>query len=267
VLVSEVMLQQTQVGRVGDAWTRFLERFPTIEALAAADLGDVLRAWAGLGYNRRAVNLHRLARVVVAESGGRLPRSVEALERLPGIGPYTARAVAAIAFGDPAAPVDTNIRRVLGRLTGMAQPFPGSEVQALADGLVPAGRPGEWTHALMDLGATVCRSSKPSCEVCPLNAFCAWAATPSRRVARETRQAPVRFEASSRWLRGRIVERLRDAADRSWVPFDQPIGAHGEDAIDTALGALERDGLLERHPDRARVARLPMSGAMPGALG
>jgi len=261
------MLQQTQVGRMGDAWARFLDRFPTIKALAAADLAAVLRAWAGLGYNRRAVNLHRLARLVVSEHGGRLPRSVEALERLPGIGPYTARAVAAIAFGERAAPVDTNVRRVLGRLTGMAQPFPRSEIQALADGLVPAERPCEWTHALMDLGATVCRSSRPSCEVCPLNAFCAWAATPSRRVARKARQAPVRFEASSRWLRGRIVERLRDAADRSWVPLDQPIGAHREDAIERALGALERDGLVERHPDRARVARLPMSGAMPGALG
>jgi A/G-specific adenine glycosylase len=254
------MLQQTQVARIGEAWARFLDRFPTIEALASADLADVLRAWAGLGYNRRAVSLHRLARVVVAEHGGELPRSVEELERLPGVGPYTARAVAAIAFGQPAAAVDTNVRRVLARLFGGGRAPARREIQSLADALLPADRPGDWTHALMDLGATVCRSSTPSCEACPLLGFCAWAASPpSTRIQRAGAKPASSFEASSRWLRGRIVGRLRDTPGRSWVAFNSPLGVHDAPAIATALRALERDGLVERHPSDPRVARFPTS--------
>ena len=178
VLVSEVMAQQTQIGRVSEAWAAFLAAFPTIAALADATPADVLRAWRGLGYNRRALNLWRAARVVVEEHGGELPRDVAALERLPGIGPYTARAVAAIAFGLPVGAVDTNVRRVLARaLTGSRDGLPAKELQRVADESVPRARPADWTHALMDVGATFCRPTAPRCGDCPARAQCRYAAT------------------------------------------------------------------------------------------
>jgi A/G-specific adenine glycosylase len=168
ILVSEVMAQQTQIGRAQEYWTRWMATLPTVEALASASPADVLRAWAGLGYNRRAINLQRAARVIVAEYGGRLPETVEALERLPGVGPYTARAVAAIAFGRPVTAVDTNVRRVLSRVALAEGVLPPGELQELADGLVPADRPAAWTQALMDVGATFCRSRRPVCDACPV---------------------------------------------------------------------------------------------------
>lgn len=173
ILVSEVMAQQTQIGRVAQAWTAFMAAFPSIEALAAASPADVLRAWRGLGYNRRALNLYRAARIVVEEHHGRMPTEVAALERLPGIGPYTARAVAAIAFGIPVGAVDTNVRRVLGRaLTGDAAGLGARELQAAADRSVPPDRAADWTHALMDVGATFCRPVTPQCDGCPVRPWC-----------------------------------------------------------------------------------------------
>ncbi len=141
-----------------------MARFPTVAALASASPGDVLRQWSGLGYNRRALNLQRTARAIVERHGGRVPDDLAALEALPGVGPYTARAVAAIAFGQPVGPVDTNVRRVLGRVaTGHGsshdpgEAMPARQLQALADALVPEARPADWTAALMDIGATLCR--------------------------------------------------------------------------------------------------------------
>jgi A/G-specific DNA glycosylase len=158
VLVSEAMAQQTQAARAGEAWLRFMERFPTVSALAAATPAEVLREWQGLGYNRRALNLWRAARQIVGEHGGRVPADLRSLQALPGVGPYTARAVAAIAFGLPIGAVDTNVRRVLGRIVaGDAVALRPSELQVVADGAVPPDRPADWTHALMDFGATVCR--------------------------------------------------------------------------------------------------------------
>src|SRR5947209_2090007 len=149
ILVSEVMAQQTQIARVVERWAPFLERFPSFEALAAATPADVLRAWQGLGYDRRALNLWRCARIVVSEHDGRLPRDVSALERLPGIGPYTARALAALAFDARVGAVDVNVRRVIGRVVAgrPAASMSTRDVQSVADGLVPSDRPGEWTHA------------------------------------------------------------------------------------------------------------------------
>ncbi len=158
ILVSELMAQQTQAARAAEAWSAWMTRFPTVQALAAAPAADVLRAWAGLGYNRRAIHLHRAAKAIVAEHGGSVPDSVEGLQRLPGVGPYTARAVAAIAFGLPVGAVDTNVRRVLGRIAaGGAEALAPAELQALADAVVPPDRAGDWTHALMDVGAGLCR--------------------------------------------------------------------------------------------------------------
>jgi len=148
VLVSELMAQQTQALRAAESWTAWMVRFPTVLALAEAPVAEVLRAWAGLGYNRRAVALHRAARVIVEEHGGEVPASVPELEALPGVGPYTARAVAAIAFGMPVGAVDTNVRRVLGRLVaGGAEGFTPASMQALADAVVDMRR-------IADIGAS-----------------------------------------------------------------------------------------------------------------
>ena len=272
ILVSEVMAQQTQVSRVVEAWARFLARFPTVEALADANPADVVRAWQGMGYDRRALNLRRAARAILEEHGGRIPSDIAALERLPGIGPYTARAVASIAFGQPVGAVDTNVRRVLGRALAGRNPglIPPSRLQAMADGSVDPGRPGDWTHAVMDIGATLCRRRAPRCDACPLRVWCRFAAggaAPGATVDRVPRRparamaasrAPVkRFTATTRWLRGRIVDRLRDATGTEWSSLAAPIGDHDKAAVRAALNALARDGLIEldpTDPDRARLA-------------
>ncbi|MGZ6295984.1 MAG: A/G-specific adenine glycosylase [Candidatus Limnocylindrales bacterium] len=272
VLVAEVILQQTQASRGEAAWRDFLARFPSVEALAAARPADVLRAWAGLGYNRRALNLRRTARVIVAEHGGRFPNDVAALERLPGVGPYTARAVAAIAFGRPVGAVDTNVRRVVGRLLvghgaslDAGAPLPARALQAAADRLVPPERPAEWTAALMDLGALVCRLRDPRCIACPVRSACRYdrAGARSRRGGRG--QAPSRrsvpgkrpamYPRTARWLRGRIVARLRELPEGAWARLDGPLGEHDAPAVETALVALEGEGLLER--DESGRVRLP----------
>jgi A/G-specific adenine glycosylase len=257
ILVSEVMAQQTQIGRAQDYWTRWMATFPTLQALAAASPGDVLRAWAGLGYNRRAINLQRAARAVVAEHGGRLPEAVEALERLPGVGPYTARAVAAIAFGAPVTAVDTNVRRVLSRVAVADGVLPPADLQALADGLVPADRPAAWTQALMDVGATFCRSRRPVCEACPVQAWCRFAAADPLPARAEPKRVP--FAQTSRWLRGRILARLRERDGATWTPFAEAIGEHDSDAVCAALVAMARDGLVELDSADAARARIPLS--------
>ncbi len=209
IWVSEVMLQQTQVDRVVRYWQRFLEDFPTVHTLAAAELQDVLSLWSGLGYYSRARNLHRAAQEIVSQHGGVLPRSVEALRELPGFGRYTAGAVASIAYGEAAPLVDGNVARVLSRLlvigpsprpsprfagrgssrpkhgeAGESSPPPAKrgeagrganfekQLWAAADVLVPGARPGDWNQALMELGATVCTPSSPSCPSCPVRRWC-----------------------------------------------------------------------------------------------
>ncbi len=267
VLVSEAMAQQTQVARVGPAWLAFLATFPTVGSLADAPLADVLRAWRGLGYNRRAAHLHRAARAIVEEHGGRVPDDVAALQRLPGVGPYTARAVASIAFGRRVGAVDTNVRRVLGRVSaGDVDALSPAQIQRLADEAVPADRAADWTHAVMDVGAVFCRPRDPSCGECPARPWCRYgsdrpsslvdARDPRRPAARRTSNA-VTFRRTSRWLRGRIVERLTGADDGAWTRFDRPIGDHPLQAVAAALDALAADGLVERHPSEAALARLP----------
>jgi A/G-specific adenine glycosylase len=262
VLVSEVMAQQTQIGRAQEYWTRWMQAFPSVEALAAASPADVLRAWAGLGYNRRAINLQRAARVIVAEHGGRMPDTVEVLEGLPGVGPYTARAVAAIAFGRPVTAIDTNVRRVLSRVASRDGVVAPRRLQALADCLVPRDRPGAWTQALMDVGATFCRSRRPDCEACPVRTWCRYSAGGgSSAAARGTPPPPAspRFVLTTRWLRGRILERLRRVDDDAWTAFVDPIGEHRRGAVVIALAAMARDGLVEIHRADPARARLPLS--------
>ncbi len=170
------MLQQTQADRVREYWERFTTAFPTIEALAAASLDDVLRQWEGLGYYARARNLHAAARKVMEHFGGQLPDSVGELSTLQGFGPYTARAVSSIAFSHPHAAVDANVIRVITRVFGISgiesQSAVRREIQALADELLDTSRPGAFNQALMDLGATVCKPIGPRCTECPLYAVC-----------------------------------------------------------------------------------------------
>jgi len=266
VLVSETMAQQTQAARAGEAWRTFMTRFPTAGALAEATAADVLRAWRGLGYNRRAIDLQRAAAAIVGRHGGVVPSDLAALEGLPGVGPYTARAVAAFAFGLPVGPVDTNVRRVLERvIEGDDTRLPRRRLQALADELADPGRPSDWSHALMDVGATRCRPLRPDCAACPLRLHCRYAMTarssppPAPRPATHgaTRERAAPFEMTSRWLRGRIVDLLREGDDDAWVALGPAIGSHDHAAVGVALAALAREGLLERDPTDPRRARLP----------
>lgn len=239
ILVSEVMLQQTQASRVVPAFARFLRRFPTLGALAAASVGDVLRAWAGLGYNRRARDLHRIARAWPSS----LPRDVDALDALPGVGRYTAGAVACFAHGDRVAFADTNIRRVLGRVF-LGRTATEREAVELDAREMPARGADRWHHALMDVGALHCLAREPRCAGCPLRSACrarGTAGDPPRR-----RQTP--FASSDRRVRGRIVALLR-ARDRG-VTAAQLRLAIGDDRAVGLAGRLAEEGLLERRGER-----------------
>ncbi|MBI2710953.1 MAG: A/G-specific adenine glycosylase [Actinobacteria bacterium] len=256
VLVSELMLQQTQVARVVDRWGGFLERFPEPAACATAGAGAVVGEWAGLGYNRRAVALHRCACVVVEHHAGRVPGSLDALLALPGVGPYTARAVLAFAFERDVGVVDTNAARVLARQAGRS--LAAREVQAIADASVPAGRGWAWASALLDLGATVCTARVPGCPVCPARSTCAWAAAgcPAPDPAAGSagvagRQAP--FAGSDRQGRGRLVDALRSgpvAAAEVATIMGWP--GDGQRAARVAA-AVVADGLARRTADGALV--------------
>jgi A/G-specific adenine glycosylase len=224
ILVSEVMLQQTQVARVVPRFEAWLERWPTEDALAAAPIPDVLGAWVGLGYNSRALRL-REACVVVARDGW--PQTAAGLRALPGVGPYTAAAVASFAFGEEVAAVDTNVRRVAERI-GLGGP----------EALLPAdGRAATWNQAAMELGALLCGARRAACDACPAGPWCGSrgaVAVPDRRPA----GSGVRFEDTNRWVRGRVVAALA-AGD----PVPDGIAA---DRLALAVDGLIRDGLVER---------------------
>jgi A/G-specific adenine glycosylase len=216
VWLSEIMLQQTTVKAVIPFFERFVARWPTVAALAAAEEDQVLELWAGLGYYSRARNLHACARVVAARPGGQFPRTEAELLELPGVGPYTAAAVAAIAFGQLASPVDGNIERVVARLFAVTRELPAAkaELRVLAATLTPAKRAGDFAQAMMDLGATVCTPKRPSCLMCPLQSACqaraqGIAAELPQRAAKSVR--PVRYGIAFVALRedGRVLLRRR----------------------------------------------------------
>jgi A/G-specific adenine glycosylase len=261
VLVSEVMAQQTQIDRVADRWAAFLDAFPTIGALANTAPADVLLAWAGLGYNRRALNLWRAARLIVERHDGRIPSDPVVLAELPGIGPYTARAVSAIAFGRAVGPVDTNVRRVLGRLVFGADTADRKAIQAVADAIVPGDRPADWTHAVMDVGATFCRA-RPRCEGCPVIAWCRYASDRTVGTGERTQRPRARvgtpFHRTNRWLRGRILAQARSAP--GWTTFDRAIGDHNASVVRSAAEAMATEGFLELESaaDGSLRARLPL---------
>jgi A/G-specific adenine glycosylase len=258
VLVSELMLQQTQVARVVPKYGAFLDRFPTVAACAAAPAGDVVRLWAGLGYNRRALNLHAAARACVERHAGELPATLAELQALPGIGPYTARAVQAFAREADVGVLDTNAARVLARLTGRR--LAPREAQDLADGYVPPGEGWAWNQAMLDLGATVCTKRVVRCDECPMTAHCTWhlaghpAPDPSDGSAGTSGRQST-FEGSDRQGRGRLVDALRAGpvapADLAAV-MGWPDDAGRAERVAATLVA---DGLAE--PDGAGRLRLP----------
>lgn len=261
ILVSELMLQQTQVARVEPRYAAFLERFPTLTACAEAPVGDVVLLWAGLGYNRRAVNLHRCAVTVLERHDGVLPLALEDLLALPGIGPYTARAVSAFAYELDVGVLDTNAARVLARWGGRSL-APG-EAQRLADAMVPRGQGWAWNQAMLDLGATRCTSRAPRCSDCPTADWCTWSIAGRPEPDPAVGSAGVsgkqsRFESSDRQGRGRLVNGLR--RDRTIAPGDLAQVAGWPDDPDRSVRAAEslvRDGLARWHTDEPGALTLP----------
>src|SRR5215213_3545600 len=243
-LVSELMLQQTQAARVEPAFLAFVRRFPTVGALAAADRADVLRAWAGLGYNRRAVSLHRAARVVVHEHRGRVPVDVVLLRQLPGVGPYTAAAVASVAGGVAVPAIDVNVRRIVARVSGGARTRP-AEVDAIAASWVDRSDPGAWNQALMDLGREHCRAV-PRCDGCPLERWCTFRLSGGAVAAPAVARRQPRFDGSMRQVRGRIVGVLRERSRATTSALSVSTGLP-HDRVAIALDGLVRDGVVERH--------------------
>jgi A/G-specific adenine glycosylase len=252
ILLSEVMLQQTQVDRVLKKLPAFRLRFPTLLSLAEGQRADVIRAWSGLGYNGRAVRLHDLARHVRRHHGGRLPRSVEGLLELPGIGRYTANAIAAFAFGQRVPVVDTNVQRVLSRL------FPHEsqklDIWTLAGIMLPQRSSYAWNQGLMDLGATFCTARNPECPRCPVASQCP-SAHQAGHEPKLRRKEPSRNGIPDRIYRGRIVQALRDLdgsrsteLDKLGKTIKQPFSNRDKKWLNGLLNGLERDRL-------ARVTR------------
>ncbi|MDN5931146.1 MAG: A/G-specific adenine glycosylase [Pseudonocardia sp.] len=252
VLVSEVMLQQTPVARVEPIWIGWTARWPTPSAFAAASPADILRAWGKLGYPRRALRLHEAAGLIAAEHGDRVPSDVEALEALPGIGSYTARAVVAFGYGRRAPVVDTNVRRVVARAmhgAGDAGPARTKPDLADVDALLPAddGTAAEISAGLMELGAVVCTARAPRCGTCPVHDLCAWQAN-GRPDYDGPRKAVQGFAGTDRQVRGKLLDVLRAAED----PVERTaLDTAWSDAPqrDRCLHSLLVDGLAEQLDD------------------
>ena len=246
------MLQQTQAQRVVEPFAHWVEAFPDPPSCAAAGPAAALRAWEGLGYNRRALNLQRAAVVITDSHRGEVPSGPAALENLPGVGPYTARAVMAFAFEADVGVVDTNVARLLSRAVA-GRPLGSKEAQVLADHLVPTGRAWAYNQTLFDLGALHCRARNPDCPDCPLRGVCAWAAAGWRSpdpAARRTRQS--RFVGSNRQGRGRLLHALRHgplgpgqlSAASGWPEDPDRARRVAEALVGEGLAAWAPDGTL-----------------------
>jgi len=250
VLVSEVMAQQTQVARVIPKWKQFMHEYPTPQACADAPLSDLLRLWSGLGYPRRCKNLHDTAKQIVERHDGVVPGDLDLLQALPGVGPYTARAVLAFADSIDVAVVDTNVARVLARLSGRA--LTARESQIAADKLLPAGRAWEWNQVVMDFGAEVCASRAPKCDQCPVHDACGWhdGDDPAQTSAL-TSKPQARFDGSDRQARGRLLRMLSERG----VPRSEVRDVMGVDSARAArlLDSLVRDGLVVVDGDWCRL--------------
>ena len=258
ILVSELMLQQTQASRVAPRWLQFLARFPTVADCASAPVGDVVTEWAGLGYNRRAVNLHRAAVQVVESHGGVVPADLDDLLRLPGLGPYTARAVLAFAFEEDVAVVDTNVGRILARQRG--ERLTARAAQTFADDVVPVGRGWSWNQGMLDLGALVCTKRSPSCAKCPVAPSCAWFRSGAKDPDPAIGSAAVskgqsRFVGSFREGRARLLDVLRSGVEVRPDGLRAACGWNDRDGGDLdairAAESLVRDGLAVESSDGA----------------
>lgn len=274
IWVSEVMLQQTRVAAAADHYHRFLKRFPTIERLAAAREASVLAIWSGLGYYRRARMLHAAARQIVRQRAGKFPPNAESWQELPGIGRYTAAAVASIAFGEPLAVVDGNVERVLSRLLG--RPITGEARWKLANQLLSRERPGDFNQAMMELGATVCLPRQPKCLMCPISEMCATRGE-LRGAGTETRQKKRQVSYALDCRNGSIflVQRPRTATlmPAMWeLPEVSPLDGSGEPLLTLrhsitvtdykvhVLRAAVPAGTAGRWVLKARLTRLPLTG-------
>lgn len=257
ILVAEVMLQQTQVDRVLPKYHEFLARFPDFEALAEAAPAEVIRVWSGMGYNRRALALREIAKRVVSDFGGKLPSDTESLRSLKGIGEYTASALACFAFEQQVAVVDTNVRRVLGRILRGEPAVELKEGRELALAALPEGHAYSWNQALMDLGATLCVERQPRCLMCPVREHCRAVAAPEaweqRRVAEraESKYEAIPFKESNRYYRGRLISLLRGLANgegltlrKAGPVIREGFGADQMPWLEDLVRGLERDGLL-----------------------
>jgi A/G-specific adenine glycosylase len=255
VLVSEVMLQQTQVPRVVPRYRAFMDRFPTPAACARAPAAAVIQSWDGLGYNRRALSLHRAARQISDRHRGRLPDSLPELLELPGVGPYTARAILVFAFEQHVAVLDGNARRALSRLLGR----PAG--QADADALVPPGAAWAWNQAVLDLGAMICRP-RPLCRDCPLAKRCAWQAAGCPKPDPWPRPRPqTAFDGSDRQARGRLIAALR-AGCLEWEQLPDAAGCPDQpDRAAAVATALVAEGLAVREGSRLCLPGMSGSGA------
>lgn len=240
------MAQQTQIARVVPAYRAFVARYPSVSSLAKSSRADVIRQWSGLGYNRRAVALHEAARAIRA--AGRFPRTLEDLRALPGVGPYTAAAVACFAFGAPVVTMDVNVHRVVARAGLGAEPVAANRraAEAVAALWLAPRRASTFNQALMDLGATICTARAPRCAVCPLRKVCPSA---GRAVVREPRRGD-RFEGSRRQARGAIVSHLRVHGRADMAALAPFAGSHD---LDELLQVLEHDGLVHLRRSRGRI--------------
>lgn len=267
-LVAEVMLQQTQTGRVTPAYNNFLVKFPTVSSLAHAPAMEVIQAWKGLGYNRRAVDLQRSAQSIEHQYGGAVPDDPKALRSLPGIGEYSASAVACFGYDRQVPVVDVNVRRVLSRTVRGSDEVSLDETRRIAADWLANGEAYRWNQALMDVGAMICRVDSPLCTQCPLKQVCVYrrrGLNKQPRASRAPKQAA--FEGSSRQKRGGIIDHLRETAGEgvSLAALSKVIHPDGDDDLMwlvDLLEGLERDGLVEMTPGARRgsargIVRLP----------
>ena len=255
ILVSEIMLQQTQVSRVLTKYPEFLKRFSTFSRLARARTSEVIRSWSGLGYNSRVLRLHELSRIVVTDLKGVLPHDVEELMDLPGLGRYTAHAISCFAFDRRVPVVDTNIDRVLRRLyptNGQRLAGKKTDIWTLAEHHLPRSSVHDWNQALMDLGSTICTASAPKCGECPLCTKCPSAFKPVRRTSSRSKSEPGRGGVPNRIYRGRAVEALRNLRRGDRMTSAQLARSIKPDFqrrdrrwFDLLVRGLERDGLIQ----------------------
>ncbi len=259
ILISEVMLQQTQVSRVLLKYPQFLKRFPNFGSLARANTSSVIREWKGMGYNNRAVRLQRLARIVYGDFGGKLPTSIEELQSLPGVGKYTAHALACLAFNQRVPVVDTNIIRVLGRMF----PFETNrmDIWNVAELVLPKRKAHVWNQALMDLGATICTSRSPNCEVCPVANLCPSAFQIQKKTMTPMTKEPSRDGLPNRIYRGRIVDELRLSRRNTFVPvaklgkrIKHTFSGNDKRWLDLLIKDLEKDGLIILKQTKSGIA-------------